>query len=202
MKRLIVLAALLLSVVGGLTLMSSTSPLAAQTDPSATRSFEPASVEPGGTVTVNIDIEGVAVAGSVTETVPAGFTYVSTTGIPLNAEASDLDMGILVFPFLGTNDFSYVLTAPSTEDSYPFDGTLNPGPDTQPVDVGGADTVTVGGDPVTPEPEATPKHYLCRYRTLVALLRRRLGLFSPGPMVTVCHTRPRPVRMTHKLLPE
>ena len=157
MKRLIILAALLLSVVGGLTLMSSTSPLAAQTDPSATRSFEPASVEPGGTVTVNIDIEGVAVAGSVTETVPAGFTYVSTTGIPLNAEASDLDMGILVFPFLGTNDFSYVLTAPSTEDSYPFDGTLNPGPDTQPVDVGGADTVTVSGDAVTPDPDTTPE---------------------------------------------
>ena len=143
MKRLIILAALLLSVVGGLTLMSSTSPLAAQTDPSATRSFEPASVEPGGTVTVHIDIEGVAVAGSVTETVPAGFTYVSTTGLPPNEAASNLGMGILVFPFSGSNSFSYELTAPSMEDAYPFSGILNPGPDTQSVDVGGAASVRV-----------------------------------------------------------
>ena len=123
--------------------MSNSSPLAAQTDPSATRSFEPASVEPGGTVTVHIDIEGVAVAGSVTETVPAGFTYVSTTGLPPNEAASNLDMGILVFPFSGSNSFSYVLTAPSTEDAYPFSGILNPGPDTQSVDVGGAASVRV-----------------------------------------------------------
>ena len=45
----------MLSVVGGLMLMSSSSPLAAQTSPSATRSFDPATtVEPGETVTVTI----------------------------------------------------------------------------------------------------------------------------------------------------
>ena len=148
MKRLIILAALLLSVVGGLTLMSSSSPLAAQTDPSATRSFEPATVEPEGTLTVRIDIEGVALAGSVTETVPTGFTYVSTTGLPLNTEASDSGKGTLVFPFLGSSDFSYELTAPSMEGPYPFSGTLNPGPDTQPVDVGGESSVMVSLDTV------------------------------------------------------
>ena len=130
--------------------MLSSSPLAAQTDPSATRSFEAASVEPDGTVTVHIDIEGVAVAGSVTETVPAGFIYLSTTGLPLNDTASDLSAGVLVFPFLGNNDFSYVLTAPSGETSYTFSGSLNPGPSAQSVDVGGATVVTVSTDPTTP----------------------------------------------------
>ena len=151
MKRLIILAALLLSVVGGLTFMSSSSPVAAQTDPSATRSFDPATVEPGGTVTVSIDIEGVGLAGSVTETLPAGFTYESTdAAIPPSENGSEL-----VFTFLGSSDFSYVLTASSTEGSHSFSGSLNPGPGLDAVDVGGADTVTVETTPeqTGPQPE-------------------------------------------------
>ena len=149
MKRLMILAALLLSVVGGLTLMSSSSPLAAQTGPSATRSFEPESVQPGGMVTVNIDIEGVTLAGTVTEMVPPGFVYESTTGLPLNAGASDQSVGRLVFPFVGNGDFSYVLTAPNEEKSYPFSGTLNPGA----IEVGGSSSVDVETIPEQTGPE-------------------------------------------------
>ncbi len=151
MNRLIILAALLLSVVGGLTLMSSSSPVAAQTDPTATRSFDPATVEPGGTVTVNIDIENVTLAGSVTETVPAGFTYVSTT----NALGRAGTGSELVFRFLGSTDFSYVVTASSAEGSHSFSGSLNPGPGMDAVDVGGDDEVEVATTPVVtgPEPE-------------------------------------------------
>ena len=54
MTRLIMLAALLLSVVGGLILISGASPLAAQAGPSAMRSFDSAEVAPGGTVMVTI----------------------------------------------------------------------------------------------------------------------------------------------------
>ena len=46
-------------------------------------------------------------------------------------------------PFWEVTSFSYELTAPSTEDAYPFSGILNPGPDTQSVDVGGAASVRV-----------------------------------------------------------
>ena len=151
MKRLLILAALLLSVVGGLTLMSSSSPLAAQTGPSATRSFEPMSVAPGGMVTVSIDIEGVTLAGTITETVPAGFTYVSTSGLDPDPDASDESVGRLVFPFLGSNDFSYVLTAPSAEASYSFSGALNPGA----IVVGGSSSVTVEAIPEQTGPEVT-----------------------------------------------
>ena len=154
MKRLIILAALLLSVVGGLTFVSSASPLAAQSA-SATRSFEPAQVMPGpGTqVTVHIDIEG-ANFGTVTEMVPAGFEYVSTTG-RLYSSSSDVLMGKqLVFTFRPddpsqgyTKDFSYTLEVPSATDDYDFSGTLNPGS----VAVGGETVLTVSTGPAPNE---------------------------------------------------
>ncbi len=151
MNRLLILAALLLSVVGGLALMSSSSPVAAQTDPSATRSFEPATVQPGGTVTVSIAIEGVALAGSVTETLPAGFTYVSTTnGLGGTQTGSEVE-----FRFLGSSDFTYTVTASMTEDSHSFSGTLNPGPGIDAVDVVGATDVTVATIPPQTGPEVT-----------------------------------------------
>ena len=151
MNRLIILAALLLSVVGGLTFMSSSSPVAAQTDPSATRSFDPATVEPGGTVTVSIDVEGVALAGSVTETLPAGFTYVSTdAAIPPAENGSDLE-----FTFLGSTDFSYVVTASMTEGTHSFSGSLNPGPGMDAVDVVGDSDVEVATTPEQTGPDVT-----------------------------------------------
>ncbi|MYC08377.1 MAG: cadherin repeat domain-containing protein [Chloroflexi bacterium] len=139
MNRLLILAALLLSVVGGLTLVSSTSPLAAQTDPSATRSFEPATVAPGGSVTVSIDVEGVGLAGSVTETLPAGFTYVSTT----NTLGGTQTGSEVEFRFLGNGDFSYTVTASDMDATYSFSGALNPGPGMDDVDVTGDSDVVV-----------------------------------------------------------
>jgi hypothetical protein len=46
--------------------------------PSATRSFNPATVAPGGTVTVTIQAADYGLAGGVTETLPTGFAYVSS----------------------------------------------------------------------------------------------------------------------------
>ena len=151
MKRLIILAALLLSVVGGLTFMSSSSPVAAQTDPSATRSFDSTSVEPGGTVTVSIDVEGVGLAGRVTETLPAGFTYVSTD----SALAPTQNGSELAFRILGSTDFTYTVTASSTEGSASFSGVLVPGPGLDAVAVGGASSVTVATTPPQTGPAVT-----------------------------------------------
>ena len=47
--------------------------------PSATRSFNPATVDPGGTVTVTIQAADYGQAGGVTETLPTGFSYVSSS---------------------------------------------------------------------------------------------------------------------------
>ena len=44
----------------------------------ATRSFNPATVAPGGQVTVTIAAAGYGQAGGVTETLPRGFAYVSS----------------------------------------------------------------------------------------------------------------------------
>ena len=150
MNRLIILAALLLSVVGGLTLMSSSSPLAAQTGPSATRSFEPVSATPDGTVTVHIDVEGVG-NGVVTEMVPTDFTYVSTTALSLH-DSSDVSAGKLVFTFTGNADFTYTLTAPSAEGTYePFSGELDPGD----ITVGGPTSLEVSTTPAPTGPKVT-----------------------------------------------
>ncbi len=159
MNRLIILAALLLSVVGGLTLMSSSSPLAAQTsDPSATRSLQPATVEPDGTVTVTIAFENVASPGRVTETLPSGFTYVdgsltSSGTATMSAGGSDLAQGVLAFNLLGASSLSYQVTAGSTEGPFNFSGTLNSAGDDTDYTVGGAATVTVS-TATGPDPEA------------------------------------------------
>ena len=67
----------MLSVLGGLTLLSSASPLAAQANPSATRSLSAAEVAPEGTLTVTISVADLPRnIGVVTETLPPGFAYV------------------------------------------------------------------------------------------------------------------------------
>ena len=54
-------------------------PVAAQEQgPSATRSFDPATVGPGGEVEVTIVVANYGGIGRVTETLPAGFAYVSS----------------------------------------------------------------------------------------------------------------------------
>jgi len=107
-------------------------------------------VAPGSQVTVNIDVEDVDIAGTVTETVPTGFVYVSTTNRLGLDDSSDTSAGRLVFSFVGSHDFSYVLTAPSTEDDYSFSGTLTGG-----ISVGGSDTLTVSTAPPQTGPAVT-----------------------------------------------
>ena len=53
---------------------------AQQNEPSATRSFDKAlNVAPGGRVTVTIQVSNYGGIGRVTETLPAGFAYLSST---------------------------------------------------------------------------------------------------------------------------
>ena len=120
----------MLSVVGGLMLMSSSSPLAAQTSPSATRSFEPATVAPGGMVTVTVAAADFVGPGRITENLPDGFDYVVGSATNFREGASDLGQGVLVFNVTGAPaTFTYKVTASSMGGSHDFSGTLSAAPD-------------------------------------------------------------------------
>ena len=132
--------------------MSGSSPLAAQANPSATRSFDSSTVAPGGTVTVTINVSGYGRTGRVTETLPDGFEYVSTTNpLDTSAAGTDLAQGVVAFNLAGATSFSYQVTASSVESSHVFSGVLRDAADVETV-VGGPTDVTVEAGAVTPDP--------------------------------------------------
>ena len=88
---------------------------------SASRSFSPASVAPGGEVVVTINAASYGVGGAVTETLPEGFTYVSSS-LP-DSQVSVTGQQVS-FTLQGDTSFTYTVTAPSVEGSYAFSGTL------------------------------------------------------------------------------
>ena len=113
---------------------------------SATRSFAPATVAPGGNVTVTIDVNGFGDFGRVTETLPSGFTFVSSSA---TANPSGNQVAFLV---AGGKSITYTVTAPDAEGTYAFTGTYTAGPG-MPGNVGGATEVMVS---VAPAPTPTP----------------------------------------------
>ena len=92
-----------------------------------------------------------AALGGVTETLPAGFAYVSSSdrGV-LDAPPRSRARGGQVHPARADKSFSYVVTASSVEGDHAFEGTLTD-EDRGSSDVGGASVVTVDA---TPGPEA------------------------------------------------
>ena len=74
---LLVALGLALGVFG--LLLPDTGSVAAQATPSATRSLSATSVAPGEQVVVTISASGYGSAGAVTETLPSGFTFDSST---------------------------------------------------------------------------------------------------------------------------
>ena len=136
----------MLSVIGGLAVTLGSSPLAAQTGANVSRSFEPSRVAPGGEVTVTITAESFGLGGSLTETLPAGFTYESSSLDDFQVESTGQDV---TFTLLSTdNSFTYTVkhTASSPEGSYPFSGTLTDGERMDHI-VSGDTSVTVSTGP-------------------------------------------------------
>ena len=89
---------------------------------SATRSFNPATVAPGGQVTVTIAAANYGQGGGVTETLPSGFTYVSSS---LDAsQVTELSGNQVRFILSGGASFTYLVTASSTAGPHSFSGTL------------------------------------------------------------------------------
>ena len=111
----------------------------------AIRSFSPPSVAPAGEVVVMITASGYGKFGGVTETLPPGFSYVSSS----LEDSGVTDVGREVhFSLFGQTAFTYTVTASSTEGAYSFSGVLR-NSDREDVPVGGALTIAVAaGDPL------------------------------------------------------
>jgi len=99
----------------------------------------PASVEPGAQFTVNIAVADYGSIGSVVETLPSGFTYVSST---LDAFQVIVAGNTVTFNLMGESSFEYTVTASSVEDTYAFSGILK-NVDKSEVTVGGDTSIAV-----------------------------------------------------------
>ena len=114
----------------------------AGTDASATRSFDKASVAVDGEVVVTITATGYGSLGAVTEMLPAGFIYVSSSLVD-EGEVTEVDARTVRFTLQGADKtFTYTVTASSTAGSYDFTGTLRDS-DIMDTSVVGESSVTV-----------------------------------------------------------
>ena len=135
-------AILMVAAVAGLVSILGLNIVAAQPTPSATRSFDTATVAPGGEVVVTIAATGYGAFGGVTETLPVGFSYVSSS-LTDEGEVTKVDERTVRFALQGAVDpFTYTVTASNTAGPHDFSGILR---DENRVDsaVGGESQVTV-----------------------------------------------------------
>ena len=111
LKRILMIAAILA--------LLSTTALAASTG-SVTRSFSVASISPGGNVTITLtpNPSSLFAIYQVIETLPEGFTFISST-------VDQVITGQQVkLTSIGSSPISYTVRAPSNEGSYTFDGSF------------------------------------------------------------------------------
>ena len=135
----IVLAVMMVAAMVGMVGLLVLPLVSAQGSPSATRSFDKRTVEPGGEVVVTIAVANYGQGGGVTETLPGGFTYESSSLAANEIEVTGQDVKFIL---LGTTSFTYTVTASSTTGSHRFSGTLRDF-EKDDYDVGGASSVTV-----------------------------------------------------------
>ena len=70
-----------------------------------------------GEVVVTITLANYGGVGELVETLPGGFTYVSTTHGDVVRDGQELS-----FSLVGETSFTYTVTAPSTPKDYTFSG--------------------------------------------------------------------------------
>ncbi len=114
--------ALAITIVAAVVGVLGLSLVAAQQAASASRSFSPASVAPGGEVVVTITVSNYGGFGRVAETLPAGFAYVSSSGLD-DSQVAENGQEVR-FTLQGEGSFTYTVTASSTAGSHSFSGTL------------------------------------------------------------------------------
>ena len=141
----------LMTVVVAVVWLASVTSLFAQ-GANATRSFDMSTVTPGSQVVVTIIATDYGRLGAVIETLPDGFTYVSSD---LDAAQVKENGQEITFVLLGESSFTYTVTAPGEEGSYRFEGTLRD-EDRGNHPVGGVSTITVAAPTPVPSVDPTP----------------------------------------------
>ena len=133
--------------VGGATDVTVTAPAG----PSARRSFSPAWAAPGGQVTVTVTVSGdYGSAGALIETLPAGFSFVSSTHSDAVANGQEVS-----FTLFGEASVTYTVEAPQTTGMSAFSGELRAF-DRSTRTVGGTSSLRVGAPPPPPPPPSRP----------------------------------------------
>ena len=99
-------------------------------------------VAPGGTVQVTIAHANTGGIGRVTEMIPSGFTYV-TSSLPAANVNTDNASAPTFNLFGAPASFTYDVTAPMTAGDHTFSGTLRSGDPPATYTVGGSTMVTV-----------------------------------------------------------
>ena len=146
----IMLAVMMVAAMVGMVGLLVLPLVSAQERPSATRSFDKTTVEPGGEVVVTIAVANYGQGGGVTETLPGGFTYESSSLAANQIEVTGQDVRFIL---QGTTSFTYTVAASSTTGSHRFSGTLRDF-ERDDYDVGGPSSVTVEAT-AGPTPSAT-----------------------------------------------
>ena len=159
----------LVAAIMGVGVSLSAPPAAAQ-QPSATRSFDKTTVEPGENVTVTIAIEDYGGFGAVTEMLPDGFSYGSSDLDTV--QVTEVDARTVRFTLRGDSRFTYTVTASSAEGPHDFSGELRDS-DLTNHNVGGDTMVTV--EAAAPPPDEGPSATRSFDKTTV----------EPGENVTV-----------------
>ena len=173
------LVVMMVAAIAGALGLFGTAPVAAQGSPSATRSFSPATVAPRGRVEVTITVANYDSGGSVTERLPQGFNYVSSS-----LDQADVTGQEVRFTLQEETSFTYTVTAPSEAGSYTFSGNLRYSGGNDPA-VGGASTVTVtagaAGDPLVDRYDANDNGRIEKSEVIKAI---NDYLFSGGAPIT------------------
>ncbi len=111
---------------------------------SAVRSISPSTVIPGGELQVTVEVANHGIAGSVSETIPARFSYLGVQGLPADAVRQD-GQTVHFIVLAADNEFTYQVRTPSptVAREYDFRGVFWDAPleDSRPV--GGATKVEV-----------------------------------------------------------
>ena len=132
----------------------------------AIRSFSPPSAALGGEVVVTVTASGYGPFGGIMETLPAGFSYVSSS---LPDDSVTVNGQEVTFSLFGETDFTYTVAAPSAKGSYSFSGVLT-NSDRAEVPVGGAITIAVtAGDPLIARYDANGNGMIERSEVIAAI---------------------------------
>ena len=151
----VVVVVVMVGAITGMVGLLGFLPVAAQDGPSATRSFDKTTVEPGDEVVVTITATGYGFVGAVTETLPVGFSYESST-LTGEGAVTEVDARTVRFTFLGpVKPFTYTVKASNTAGGHVFSGTLTDS-DTNAYAVACPCEVTVEADAQPPEDDPSP----------------------------------------------